>query len=159
MCFISLTFLVTRSVPCWRKRSCFMTILEIFPHQVKNIIFAWRGACEVTSTHMRWDWNEHQNEHTGQGAIPYLVTHPYLVSHPPIWYPIPDRGNPLGRTGWHETTLTSHQSGILHSLIFFYLLKLDKPLFFLFVMNHCKNWNLFKDINGSEWNFALLDVR
>ena len=44
---------------------------------------------------------------------------PYLVLHPPIRYPIPDKGYPLGSTGWHETTLTSHQSGILYSLIFF----------------------------------------
>ena len=48
---------------------------------------------------------------------PYLLPHcpylaacpPYLAPHPPIWCPIQDRGTP---------TLTSHQSGILHSLIF-----------------------------------------
>ena len=43
-----------------------------------------------------------------------LVPYPYLVPHPlsstpsPIWYPIPEMGTP---------TLTTHQSGILHSLM------------------------------------------
>ena len=48
----------------------------------------------------------------------FLVSHPPIWYPSPIWYPIPDRGYPLGRTGWHEITLKSHQSGILHSLIF-----------------------------------------
>ena len=56
--------------------------------------------------------------------IPYLVPHP--LSHTPshIWYPVPLSGIPIqigvppGISGWHETTLTSHQSGMLHSLIF-----------------------------------------
>ena len=47
----------------------------------------------------------------------------------PIWYPIPyllpiaDMIYLLGRTGWYETTLMSHQSGIFHSLIFFFIIK------------------------------------
>ena len=68
----------------------------------------------------------------GWGGASYLVPIPYLVPHHPLWqpiplsgtsspirYPIPDRGTLPGRIGWRETTLMSHQSGILHSLIFF----------------------------------------
>ena len=66
-------------------------------------------------------------------TLPYLAPHPLsgtpypcLVPHllsgtpTPILYSIPI-WYPLGRTGWHETTLTSHQSGILHSLIVLFL--------------------------------------
>ena len=68
-------------------------------------------------------------------GIPFPIWHPS-----PIWYPIslsdthtlsdvpspiPLSGTPFkigvppGETGWHEATLMSHQSGILHSFIFF----------------------------------------
>ena len=62
--------LVTRRVSYWWKRGCFTTILGIFPHKVKNIIFTWRGACEVALTHTRWDWNEHQKWTLGGPPIP-----------------------------------------------------------------------------------------
>ena len=52
----------------------------------------------------------------GRGWGPYLVTILYL-------YPIPDRGSP---------TLTYHQSGILHSLIFF-MIKVQNWWIFFFI--------------------------
>ena len=38
---------MTRREPYWWKRGCFMTFWKIFPCKVKNIIFAWKGACEM----------------------------------------------------------------------------------------------------------------
>ena len=40
----------------------FTTVLGFFPCKVKNIIFVWRRACEVVSTHVKWDWNKHQKQ-------------------------------------------------------------------------------------------------
>ena len=65
LCWIK--YLVTHRVPYWLKWGCFMTILEIFPCKVKNIISIWRGACEVASTHVRWDWNQHWNKNGAWG--------------------------------------------------------------------------------------------
>ena len=36
-----------RELPYWWNQPCFVTFLGIFPHKVKVIIFAWKGACEV----------------------------------------------------------------------------------------------------------------
>ena len=44
---------------------------------------------------------------------------PLSSTHPPQSGTPSQIGVPPGRTGWHETTLTSHQSGI-HDLIFFF---------------------------------------
>ena len=63
----NIIYLVTRRVLYWWKWGCFTTILGFFPWEVKNIIFAWRGACEVASTHVRWDRNEYQKWTFGGG--------------------------------------------------------------------------------------------
>ena len=77
--------------------------------------------------------------------IPIWYPIPYLVPHPPIWYPIPDRGTPLFRTAWHETTLTSHLSGILHSLIFHFVeLEYTEPVSLKF---SCKNAKIYKKLS------------
>ena len=45
---MTILLLVTRrELPYWWKRGCFRTILGIFPREVKDIIFAWRGAHEM----------------------------------------------------------------------------------------------------------------
>ena len=83
---------------------------DIFSCKVKNIIFAWKGACEMRlnphkvrlniemkipagGAWARWGeglWSGGQSWGAVSGIpFPYLVSHlPYLVSHLPIWYPI-----------------------------------------------------------------------
>ena len=66
-----------------------------------------------------WYSSSLSNTPSPSGTHPYLVTHSpclapdpsYLVPHLPIWYP---------SQIWAIPTLTSHQSGILHSLIFYW---------------------------------------
>ena len=80
--------------------------------------------------------------------LPYLVSYPYLVPTPlggilsPIWYPIPLCGTPSPI--WYPIpdyiTLTSHQSGILQSLIFFLFKGLPKLSFVTYVIS--KHWKL-----------------
>ena len=91
-------YLVTRRVTYWLKRGCFMTFWEFFPRKVKNIIFAWRGACEMRSNPHEMRLNIKMNipvrgEHGLDGELgsggqsssrgPYLVSHLlFLVAHP-----------------------------------------------------------------------------
>ena len=141
-----------------------MTFLGIFPHEVKNIIFVWRGAHEMRlnphevrlnikmniparrwGTRMGWGgvpiWYPISPSATPSSisgtpsplsgapsppvwytipylvsCLPYLVHHLCQVHHPPIWHPIPPSATPSQIGG--TPTLTRHQSGILHSLIF-----------------------------------------
>ena len=147
---------------------------EFFPCEVKNIIFAWRGACKMRlnpcEVRMTIKMNIPARGECGPDGglylvshllylvshLPYLVSHlpylvchplsgipsplsgipsPYLVCHPlsgipsplsgipsPIWYPI----SPI----WYlilylvSHPITSHQSGILHSLIIFFAIEI-----------------------------------
>ena len=70
----------------------------------------------------------------------------YLQPHSLILYPIPDRVT-LGRTGWYETTLLSHQSRILHYLI----LSLIALLWAIFCQKQLHNWIQIYALAEPEW--------
>ena len=83
-----------------------------FQRGIENIIFAWIGACQIRLNPQKVRLNIEMNipgergeecgPDTGESWGPEWRG--AGISHPTIWYPIP---------------LMSHQSGIIHSLIFY----------------------------------------
>ena len=97
-----------RELPYWWKGGCFVTILRIFPHETKDIIFTWRGAREVrlNPRKVRLKWT---SETEGEGRSPehqktHISIHTTLVG-----YPIQQRGVPPSSSWGDELDL--HKSG------------------------------------------------
>ena len=120
--------LVTRRVPFWWKRGCFMTFLGIISTQGEKYYFYVEGSTRDEIEPI-WGDIEHQNKHWnkhpswwggmcarvgGRGPLsgipsPYLVSHlPYLVSHLTYLVCHPLSGIPSPLSGIPYPYLVSH---------------------------------------------------